>query len=186
MTELIQMINVFAATAEHAEEEAQGIAALGIDPLAILAQGVTFLLLFFVIKKFALSSIVETLEKRRKTIDDGVRLGIQMEKEKNRLDEEVEKILAKARVEADKIIAAGNQEAGAIIREAEEAASRKADAILADARARIDEDLKRARQGLEQEVVALVAEAAEVIISEKVNAEKDRTLIERALAGVRR
>ena len=44
-------------------------------PLAILAQAATFLVLFFVIKKFALDGIVSTLEKRRKTIDDGVRLG---------------------------------------------------------------------------------------------------------------
>ena len=61
--------------AGHAAEEPAGIAALGIDPLAILAQAGTFLVLFWVVKKFALNKISATLEERRKTIDQGVRLG---------------------------------------------------------------------------------------------------------------
>lgn len=168
-----------------ASEEPQGIAALGIDPLAIAAQAATFLLLFFIIKKFALDKIVATLEERRKTIDDGVRLGREMEAEKEKLSEEIDKKLQEARTEADKIIAASHQEAGAIIRESQEAATRKADAILADAHAKIEEDIIRAREGLQKEVSTLVADAVAVIAEEKIDAQKDMGMIERALAKVR-
>lgn len=163
-------------------EEVSGIGALGIDFLAILAQAVTFLVLFFIIKKFALDGIVKTLEKRRHTIDDGVRLGREMEAEKAALDEKVDELLRKARIEADGIIAGGQKEAGEIIKAAEEAAGRKADAILADAHGKINEDIAAARKGLEQEMRNLVAEATEVIIEEKLDAKKDEGLIKRAFA----
>jgi len=168
-----------------ASEEPQGIAALGLDPLAILAQAATFLLLFFIVKKFALDKIVKTLEERRKTIDDGVRLGREMEAEKERLSEEISKELHKARIEADKIIAASREEASGILHDAQEAAARKTDAMLADAHAKIEEDILRARDGLQKEMLNLVAEATAIITEEKLDTKKDMSLLERALNKVR-
>lgn len=181
MSAFVNLIQIVGATGEQPE----GIAALGIDPLAILAQAGTFLILFFIIKKFALDKIVTTLEARRKTIDDGVRLGREMEVEKERLGEDIAKQLQETRKEADTIIAASHREAGEIVREAEHAASRKAEAILADASAKIEEDIARARDGLQREILELVADATAVIAEEKLDAKKDAGLIERALARVR-
>lgn len=181
MSGFVNVIQIVASTGE----ESQGIAALGIDPLAILAQAGTFLVLFFIIKKFALDKIVATLEARRKTIDDGVRLGREMEADKERLSEEITKQLQETRKEADAIIAAGHREAGEIVREAEHAAARKAEAILVDATAKIEEDILKARQHLETEILELVADATAVIAEEKLDAKKDSGLIERALARVR-
>lgn len=172
-----------AAAGGHAAEEA-GIAALGIDPLAILAQAGTFLLLFWVVKRFALSKIAATLEQRRQTIDNGVRLGQRMEAEEARLEERIEAELHKTRAKADQIIAESQKEAGEIIKAAEEKASEKVDQMLKDAHAKIDEDMVRARKVLERDILALVAEATEVIIEEKLDAKKDESLISRALATV--
>lgn len=175
--ELLNLITIFGAA-----EQPEGIAALGIDPLAILAQGFTFLVLFWVIKKFALDKIVQTLEVRRKTIDDGVRLGREMEAAKEQLSDRITKELQKARQESDNIIAASREEAGAIINEAQNTAQRKADDLLRDARSKIDEDIQAARRGLEKEIRELIAEATAVIAEEKIDATKDASLIDRALA----
>lgn len=174
--------------AGHAAEEPAGIAALGIDPLAILAQAGTFLVLFWVVKKFALDKIVNTLEERRKTIDSGVRLGQKMEAEEARLEEKIEEELRKTRAKADKILAEAEREGGEVVRAAEDKAAEKVDQMLADARVKIDEDMAKARKQLEKDILALVAEATEVIIEEKLDARKDESLIQRALAtvGVRR
>lgn len=162
-------------------EESAGIAALGLDPLAILAQALTFLVLFLILKKFALDGIVSTLEKRRKTIDDGVRLGLEMEAEKTKLDEQVDKVLQKARGEADKIIAQAHEESGSIIKDAEEKAVAKVDGMIADARNKIEGEVNQARKNLEQETLRLVANATEIIIQEKLTASKDAKLVEKAL-----
>lgn len=185
---LIHFIQIFGAesagsaaeAAEHAEE-AQGIAALGIDPIAIAAQAGTFLILFFVVRKFALKKIVETLERRRQTIDDGVHLGREMEAAKASFEGKVEQMLKDARHEADKIIAAGHTEASTVIKEAEVAAGHKAEALLKEAHAKIDEDIIRARKSLEKDILVLVSEATEAIISEKLDAKKDENLIRRVL-----
>ncbi len=181
---MIAFVPIFIASAEAAAEP-EGIAALGIDPWAILAQAVTFLVLFFLIKKFALTKIVGTLEERRKTIDKGVMLGIEMEKEKTELDERVEALLQKARKEADTIIAQGHEEAGSMLKEAEAQAQRKADALLADAHNRIAEDIDKAKHELKKDMVELVGMATAAIIREKVDAKKDAQLIERMLEEVK-
>jgi F-type H+-transporting ATPase subunit b len=161
--------------------ETSGIGALGIDPLAILAQAVTFLILFFVLKKFALKGIVETLEKRRKLIDKGVKLGVEMEAEKAKLDDKVEVVLKKARQEADDIIAQAHEESGAIVKEAETKAVEKVDSMIVDAHNKIDSDIKQARKDLEKETLRLIATATETIIKEKLDINKDAKLIDQAL-----
>jgi len=179
--ELYNLIQLVAATGE----EPEGIAALGIDPLAILAQAATFLLLFFLIKKYALSSIVDTLEKRRKTIDDGVRLGREMESEKERLQQTIADEIHKARLQSDEIIATTKEESAVMIRQAETTAQDKAEGIIRDAHAKIEEDISKARAGLEKDIRELVADATAVILEEKIDAKKDAGLIERALTSVR-
>ena len=183
----VQIIGSEAATgAGHAAaEESTGIAALGLDPLAILAQAGTFLLLFWIVKKFALGKIVQTLEKRHKTIDDGVRLGQKMEAEQAKLEEKVEDELRKARTEADKILAQASREAGEVVKSAEEKASEKVDQMIADAHVRIEEDMQRARKALEKDVLSMVAEATEIILEEKLDEKKDNNLIQRAFARLR-
>lgn len=172
MVDYSQIITIFAST-----EEVSGIGALGIDPLAILAQAATFLLLFFIIKKFALTKIVATLESRRKTIEDGIRLGREMEAEKEQLDEKVKATLKEARIESDKIIADSHEEAGSVIKEAEDSANRKTDMMLADAHVKIEEDIDKARVGLEKEMRGLVAEATEAIIKTKLDSKADADLL---------
>ena len=181
---MIALLPTILASAEAAAEP-EGIAALGIDPWAILAQAVTFLLLFFLIKKFALGKIVKTLEDRRKTIDKGVLLGLEMEKEKTELDNKVEEILAQARREGDKIIAGGQKEAGELLKQAEDDAKRKADALMADAHNRITEDIEKAKVELKHDMINLVSHATAAVIREKVDAKKDASLIERVLEEVR-
>ena len=179
---------IFAATeaaGEHAAEEAEGIAALGLDPLAILAQAITFIVLFWIVKKFALDGIVNTLEERRKTIDKGVSLGLEMQEEKEQLNKRIEAELAKTRKEADQILADANKEAGSIVKAAETRASEKVDGMIADAHERIADDIRKAKKDLEAEVASLVAEATEVVLQEKIDRKKDEALITRALKGIK-
>lgn len=175
------MLTLFAS--EAAEKE--GIAVLGIDLKAILLQAGTFVLLYLIIKKFALRGIVDTLEKRRKTIDKGVSLGLEMQHAKAGFDKELKDMQHQARVEADKILATAHQEAGEIIKAGEASAAVKVDGILKDASARIEREMQTARKELRGEMLSLVSEATEVIISEKLDAKKDASLIERALSRVR-
>ncbi len=168
-----------------AAEGSSGIAALGVDLKSLLLQIATFVLVFWLLKKFAFAKIISALDERRRTIDQGVDLGIKMAEEKQRLDQQVEELLHKARLEADKIITAGQQDVAAMLKSAEDDAARKADALLADARARIEDDIVQARKSLESETLKLVAEASEILIQQRLDAPQDRKMIEKALQAAK-
>lgn len=178
---MTELLHTLAST-----EESGGISALGLDPLALLAQAATFILLFWLVKKFALNKIVDTLEKRRKTIDAGITLGEEMQAEKERLVLRVEEAMAKARTEADKIIAGAQAEYARMLGEAEEKATQKTTAMLADAETRIAEEIDKARAELEKEMVSLVADATEILVREKLSPSKDNELIIKSLQEARR
>lgn len=168
--------------AEGAEHAAEGLP-LGLNPKAFLIQLITFIFVFMVLKRFAFKPITRMLEKRRQTIDDGVRLGQKLERERDKLDQEVARITREARHEADKIIAASHKDAREVVREAEKTAQRKVDAMLADAEVRIHEEAEHARRTLEKDLVGLVSEATETIVGEKVDAKKDAELVKKAMKG---
>lgn len=170
---------------QFASEEAEpsGLAALGLDPKAFLIQLVTFLLVFLVLRKYAFGPIVNLLEKRRKTIEDGLKLTSQLSEEKQKLEREVAEVHKKARKESDEIIATSRVRADALIKEAEDKAQAKVDNMLAEAKKKIDEETKRARRGLEREMVELVIKATEFVAKEKIDPKKDEKLIVEALKG---
>ncbi len=162
-------------------DSSSGIGALGIDGKALIIQLVTFLLAFWVLKRYAFTPIVKLMDERRSTIESGVRLGEKMQKDEAAMAAKVEKTLHEARQQADGIISGAQETGRQSIREAEEKAHSKAAGILKDAEARIVQETARARTGLERELVGLISDATEAIIHEKVDAKKDTQLIERAL-----
>jgi F0F1-type ATP synthase membrane subunit b/b' len=92
----IGFLNRFAATEEATPEG--GLAVLGINPVAFMLQLITFLILFFILRKFAFNKIIKLLEERRLTIDKGVDLGREMTAQKQQLDERINQALHEDRV----------------------------------------------------------------------------------------
>lgn len=167
----------FAEATEHAEES--GI--LGFNPRAFVIQIITFVLVFFLLKKFAIDRIVKLLDERHKVIDEGVRHGQQMQAEREKFEKEISVLSRDARHQADEIIADAQKEAREIIRDAETAANKKSENILKDTEARIAEDVEQAKRRIEKDVASLVSEATEAVVEEKVDSKKDADLIDRAI-----
>ncbi len=162
-----------------------GIGALGVDPKAFIIQMITFVLAFLVLRKFAFKPIIAVMEQRRNTIETGVKLGEQLQKEKADLEKQVAKQLQEARVKADVVMADAETAASETIRDAEDKATEKAALIVKEGKARGEQEVVRARKALETELVSLISDATETIIGEKVDAKKDSELIDRALKGSR-
>lgn len=162
-------------------EQSSGLGALGVDGKAFLIQLITFILAFLVLKKFAFKPILKVLKDRQDTIDKGVKLGEQMQKEKAEMDEKVADALHKARQEADKIISEAQTTGRQSIQEAEDAARTKAEDMVKQASEKIKQDTQVARRRLEKDLAGLVSEATETILREKIDAKKDSSLIDKAL-----
>ena len=171
---------VFASTEEAAPE---GISAIGLSPSAFVIQLISFVIVLLILNKFAFKPIGKKLEERRLVIDDGVKMGQKLEKERAKLDVEVKNTMRQARQDADKVVATAHKESREITREAEKAAAKKVEVMMADADARIEEESERARRRLEKDIVALISEATEALVGEKVDAKKDAELIDKILKG---
>jgi F-type H+-transporting ATPase subunit b len=171
------MLGIMAAT-EAATESSEGIGALGLSLPAIIASAITFLVLFWVVKKYALSGIVANLEKRENDINRGLHLTAEMDKKAAELEATVEKTLKTARADADAIITEAKVETGKMIQEAEEKANQKAEDILRAAEGKIENDIAKARQELKGEMAGLISEATESILGQKLDEKSDRKLVE--------
>lgn len=163
---------------QKASESTGGIDSLGINPIAIGAQAITFLVLFWIVKKYAMDGIVKNLDTRHKDINRGLRLTAELDKQKEELDARVEKILKAARKDADEITAEANNESGKIIQAAEESANRKAEDIMRAAEGKIEREIADARNGLKAEMATLVTDATEAILNQKLDSSSDRKLVE--------
>ncbi len=170
-------------TEDSHASESEGIGALGLDVFAIGAQLITFLVLLWAVKKFALDGIVKNLDKRHNDINRGLHLTAEMDKQKAELDERVEKVLKTARKDADVILAEANAESGKIIHAAEDTANRKAEEIMRAAEGKIERDIADARNGLKAEMAGLITEATEAILDQKLDDKSDRKLVEDYLKG---
>ena len=185
ITDMMNLLNTVAAgAAEGADKaaESEGIGALGLSLPSIIASAITFLVLFWVIKKFALDGIVANLEKRETDINRGLHLTAEMDKKSAELDASVEKALKAARKEGDLIIAEAHAETGKMIQAAEEKANHKADEILRAAEGKIERDIVEARNGLKTEMAGLITDATEAILTEKLDSGADRKLVEKYLS----
>jgi F-type H+-transporting ATPase subunit b len=173
------MLNSF--TTFGADSSSSGIGALGIDSRALVIQLITFVLAYFVLRRYAFKPILKVLQERRELIESGVKIGEEMQKERVELDKKVSATLRDARLQADGIVSEAHDAARDTVAEAEEKARQKADNITADAHTRAEQDKQQMRKQLEKEVIGWVSDATEAIIDEKVDATKDASLIDRAL-----
>ncbi len=160
-----------------------GLSALGVSLNALIIQLITFLLAFFVLRKWAFGPIVKILQQRRQVIEDGVKLGDKMRSDEQALEEKIERTLGETRIKADKIIADAQETAKQMVRTAENDAKNRADIVIKEAAEKTKQDLARAKSKLEGEIVGLIAQATSAVLDEKVDAKKDAGLIERAIAG---
>ncbi len=160
---------------------ASGLGALGLDFKAFIIQLITFLLVFYILKRFVFEKVVELLEKRRKTIEEGISLTTRMQAEKEKLDEEIALAHKEVRKEADELIAAAQEQATDILKQAEESAQSKTERLITEAREKIKEETQKAKRDLEKDVVDLVISTTEQVTREKLTGTKDRTLISNTL-----
>lgn len=163
-------------------EASGGIAALGLNLKYFLFQLVSFVIVLLVLRKWVFPKLVQTLEDRRKVVEQSLERAKATEEAVRDAKKEITALLHEAQSEAKAMVEISRKEAIAFMNEAEEKANKKAQYILKEAKAQIDAEVLVAAEKLKQETAQLVASATERIIKQKVDASKDADLINAALA----
>lgn len=131
-----------------------------------------FLVLVFLLAKFAWKPILKMVEERTKNIEDALNSAENAKKEMAGLKSENEQIMKEARAERDKIVREAREMKDKIIEESKETAKAEADKILAQARKLIDDEKRAAMNELKDQVASLSIEIAEKILTKELSDKK--------------
>jgi len=156
-----------------------------LDPGLFIWTIITFLVLFYILAKFAWKPLLKMLKDRedmiRNSIEDAEKAKIELE----RLNEESEAIMTKARSEAQTILADGKAAAEKVKDDTIAKAKEQANKIREDAGKQIQVEKDKAISDIRQEVVNLSLSMAEKLINKNLSDADNKSLIEESLKKVK-
>ena len=123
-----------------------------------------FLVVLFILKKFAWKPILNSLKEREGIIADSLATAEKVKAEMSQLKSENEALLAKAREERAQMLKEARDTKDRIISEAKEQAKLEANKIVVDAQAAIQQQKMAAITEVKNQVGTLVIEVAEKIL----------------------
>lgn len=127
----------------------------GIDWVLLLAQIINFLIIFYVLKRFAYKPILALLNKRRETIEKGLKDADEAERLLDKATEREKEILRKAQLEAKKLLDDAKSQRVEMMRHSEETTRKEADRMLKEAREQISFEAREAEKRLSSHVSEL-------------------------------
>ena len=123
-----------------------------------------FLIVFFILKKYAWPAITSGLKQREQGIADALSTAERVKAEMAQMKSEHEALLAQAREERAQILKEARETKEKIINESKEAAKVEANKIIIDARAAIETQKMAALTDVKNQVGKMVIEVSEKIL----------------------
>lgn len=143
---------------------------------------VIFLLLLFVLARYAFPPILGYAEAREKRIQESLDEARRAREEAASLLERQRQELAQARQQGQQFIAEARQSAETVRQEMLRQARDEQESLLERARSEIDREREKAVEALRRETVDLALAAASKLVHERLDAEEDRQLVKDYLA----
>ena len=141
-----------------------------------------FVILIFVLKKYAWKPILSAVEDREEGIKKALDSAEKAKEEMKSLNADNERILHEAKLERDGLLKEAREMKEKIINEAKESANKDAEKILKTAREQIRNEKLKAITELKNEVANLSIEMAEKILKSELSDKKAQSeMIERTL-----
>ena len=128
-----------------------------------------FLVVFFLLKKFAWPAIISGLKQREQTIADSLATAEKIKLEMAQMKNDKEAILAKAREERDSMLKEAKETRDKMINDAREEAKSQAAKIMADAQASINNQKMAALTEIKNQVGSLVLEVSEKVLRKELS-----------------
>jgi F-type H+-transporting ATPase subunit b len=151
----------------------------------IFWMSVTFLIVLFLLAKFAWKPILNMIHEREASIEDALASAERAKREMAELKASNEKILNEARAERDTLLKEARDTRETIIAEAKGKAQKEADRLLASARENIQTEKAAAMADLKNQVATLSIEIAEKILKEHLSSDdKQKALVKNLLQDV--
>ncbi|RYY49194.1 MAG: ATP synthase F0 subunit B [Chitinophagaceae bacterium] len=152
---------------------------LGIIVWTLLA----FLIVFFILKKFAWKPIIKGLNDRETSIADAIATAEKVKLEMAQLKNDNEALLASAREERSAMLKEAKEIKDKIVNDAKDEAKVQASKIIADAQASINQQKMAAMVDLKNQVGKLVIEVSEKILRKELSNKSEQESYIKELAN---
>ena len=144
----------------------------------IFWQTVTFIIVLFLLSKFAWKPIMASLRQREDSIESALRMADQAKLEMQALKADNEKLLQEARIERDRILREASEAGNAIIEQAKARANEEGSRMVANARQAIENEKNAALTEVKNTAATLSIEIAERILKrELANPQAQQALV---------
>lgn len=149
------------------------------DTGLFIFQVLAFVLLLFVLGKFAWKPILAGLKEREETIENALKSAEQAKEEMQALQADNEKLLAEARAERDSLLKEALNAATKIKEEAKAETSKITARMIEDAKASIENEKRAALADVKTQVAALSLDITEKVLRTQLGEKKaQETLVD--------
>jgi F-type H+-transporting ATPase subunit b len=151
------------------------------DPGLAIWTIITFLVLLWLLAKFAWRPLLRALDARQETIKKSLEDAQQARREMEALSKESDRILRAAHAEAESIVASSRAEAEKLREEIKQKSKTDSEAIVREARRQIETETGRALRQIRGEIADMSVTIASKLIQRNFSTEENGALIEETL-----
>lgn len=134
-------------------------------------QVITFLMVLFVLSKFAWKPIITGLKEREQSIENALSEARKAKEEMASLKSDNEKLLNEARKERDKMLQEAQHMANTILQDAKEKANKETHSMINVARSEIEVSKEAALAELKNYLAATSLEIAEIVVRKNLSSD---------------
>lgn len=158
---------------------------LGLNLGYLLVQIFNFAILFIVLRAWVYFPILDLLEKRKKTIAQGLEDARIAAEARANAEKDAEKILAKAQAEANEKIREATDKAEVVKKKIIQDAEADATKARENALAEVEEERKRILADVRHQVASLAIAAAQKLVGESLDEKRQHALIDEFFSGIK-
>ena len=148
------------------------------------AQILNFLILLFILAKFAYKPLMKVLDERRARVANDLETAEKTRVEAEALKEQYSKQLAEARTEATAILDKANKAGQKVHDDYVAQAQAEKDQMMAAAKQNIANEKDQAMTDVRAQVIALATEIAGKVVDQKLNSAADQELVAKTADSV--
>lgn len=184
--ELVHISRLTRECIRRKKEIMEVLGKFGINPILLFAQIVNFLIILYIVKRFALKPIMAMLKNREKTIRDGLKEAEEARKLLAETAEKEKQVLKKAQTEARLLLDETKKQAGDLLKQSETRTKSQVDKMLVEARQQISFETKEAEKRLAAHVSELAIEFLEKSTSELFDEEEQNLVMQKAVKNLKK
>ncbi|MFT6361082.1 MAG: F-type H+-transporting ATPase subunit b [Candidatus Paceibacteria bacterium] len=154
---------------------------IGFDYRVAIANLVSFLIIYFILKKYVFGPMKKLIDQRQTTIQEGIDKAQESETELLVAQQKATEHIKTAKAEANDIVASAKENADDQINHAKNTAQQEAAAIVKNADTQIEKNKLQMEKELLQKTAGLVALGVQKILDEDVDQKRSAELGGRAL-----